>query len=85
MDEAEPFEGEAPERPAPAKAHLTPKLLRALKTGPLTVSDLARAVDREPGNGSVTRAIAALCKSGEVERADDKRYRLSSFPPSTTP
>ena len=85
IDEAEPFEAEEPERPALTTAKLAPKLLEALKAGPLTVSDLARAVGRKPGNGSVTRAMDALCRSEDVERDEDRRYRLSSFPTFQTP
>jgi hypothetical protein len=89
VDGAEPFAGEgeesAPE--APAQQELAPKLLEALADRPLGLSDLARAVGKSRGNGSVTRTMRALEAQGSVEQgAEDKLYRrCSAVPRSTTP
>jgi hypothetical protein len=87
IDAAEPFAAEEEERTpeAPAQQELAPKLLGALARGPLGLSDLARAVGKNPGNGSVTRTMRALEEQGSVERGEDKLYRLSTFPLSTRP
>jgi hypothetical protein len=88
VDEAEPFhtEGEEATTPeAPAQRELAPRLTEALARGPLGLSDLARAVGKSRGNGSVTRTMRALEAQGSVEQGEDKLYRRCSAVPRPTP
>ena len=44
----------------------------------LTLSEVAGAMDVEPSNGTLRRALERLIEDGYLERGEDKRYRPTS-------
>lgn len=70
IDKAEAPEEEV-EPAQPVVAQLTAALLDAAGEEPATVADLARLVGRDPKDGSVRNALAALQRSGEMDKTED--------------
>ena len=59
-----------------AREDLSEQLRGALTSEPQKLSDLARAVGREPADGTVRRALEALEGSGQAEKAGRGLWRL---------
>lgn len=53
---------------------LAQEVVTALRDGPLTLSDVARAVGREPSDRTVRRALDMLESDGTVSKTPDKLY-----------
>ena len=85
VDRAEPFRAEGePERPQPRRAQLAPEMLAAA-TEPLAWPDLARAVDRDPKDGTARRLRDDLLDAGELRKLDDGRLRCQGATGVGTP
>jgi hypothetical protein len=66
---ADPFEsGEQESTPAPAQVELTPEVERVLLGGPRRLADVARAVGRDPKDGTVRRVLERIGTKGEDSR-----------------
>jgi len=65
-----------PGRPAKARRELSPKILAALEQGPLNQSDIARACNRNPSDGSIRRVLDELVRQGKIGRREGRFYPL---------
>jgi len=69
IDRAEPPEDNGPAQPAqPVRAMLSDQILDAMNGTPLRLSEIAGLVGRQPKDGSVRNALAALVGDGLVSR-----------------
>jgi predicted transcriptional regulator len=59
-----------------ARDDLAEQLRGVLTREPIKLSDLARAVGRDPADGTVRRALEALEKVGHAEKAGRGLWRL---------
>ena len=82
IDEAEPFESEPTEPPAPVRTLLSTECLASLNGHPMRLAEIARAVGRGPKDGSVRNALAALAADGEVRKTREGLWeRCKGAPP----
>jgi hypothetical protein len=76
---------DAPEEKAepaqPVVSQLTAAILDAAGEKPATVADLARRVRRDPKDGSVRNALAALERSGEMAKTEEGWGRVQRCKP----
>jgi RecA-family ATPase len=75
IESADPFEEKEPS--VPKRADLAPRLLAAASE-PIRWPDLARAMGREPKDGTARRLRDDLLKSGELEKLSDGRFVVST-------
>jgi hypothetical protein len=74
VEQAEPFESDEEGEPkAPARAALAPRIVAAAAE-PMPWPDLARAIGRDPKDGTARRLRADLVKSGDLRQLEDRRY-----------
>jgi len=87
IDQAEPFESEdAPVgRPPVVSNAMASKVLEALREGPAKQADVARALGRQPSDGTVRRVLEALERDGEVVRLGDGKRALPDCQNARTP
>jgi putative DNA primase/helicase len=78
VDEAEPYEGGT--SGAVVRAELADELIDLLDDEPRTRASLARAVGREPKDGSVGNALKALKEGGRAERTEGGWRRVQVQP-----
>ncbi len=74
IDEAAPLEGESSPRPAPIVEQLTTEIAANMNGTAMSLADVARAVGRDPKDGSVRNALAALLRDGAVSKDDTGRW-----------
>ena len=70
IDEAEAPDDTSEEPATPVVSQLTTRILAAANGNAMTVADIARAVGRQPKDGSVRNALSALERGGEMRRTD---------------
>jgi hypothetical protein len=75
IEAADPFEGERSETRAPKRAELAPRLITAA-ADPLLWPDLARAIGRDPKDGTARRLRDDLLGAGELVKLDDGRLQV---------
>ncbi len=69
VDEVDPFvHPDEPERSAPVRDALAPRILAAATGAPRSRADLARAVGRDPKDRSVGRVLTSLHAAGQLHR-----------------
>ncbi len=74
VDVAEPFTSDQEDAASaqPARATLAAEILAAMNGQPASVADIARAVGRSPKDGSVRNALAALQRSGDMDKRENR-------------
>ena len=73
-------EPEKPDREAPVRDDLTPRVLAALTDTPQNRADIARAVERSPQDGSVGRVLEGLTEEGRAVRSGTVTRPLWNVP-----
>jgi 5S rRNA maturation endonuclease (ribonuclease M5) len=71
---AEPYESESQTQGAPVRDELAPRILEAIRQ-PLRLADVARAVDRDPRDGTVRRVLERLEADGEAEKDESGLWK----------
>lgn len=86
VDAADPYESDAEGLAAarPVRAELAPDMLEAARE-PIAWPDLARAIGREPKDGTARRLRDDLLDAGELKRADDGCLRAVKVPGGLAP
>jgi hypothetical protein len=80
LQQADPFTEPRVER-APARSRLTADVLQVLGSrGPMERADIARAVGRDPSDGTLRRAVKTAASAAELVQLEDGRYALASPP-----
>ena len=83
---AEPYEDpDEPERVAPARHALAPRLLAALGKERLLLKDLAERLGINPKDGTLRRTADHLVEADEIVRGNDKRYERCRVPGAIGP
>jgi putative DNA primase/helicase len=83
---AEPYKDpDEPERVAPARQALAPRLLAALGEERFLLKELAERLGMNPKDGTLRRTADHLVEAGEIVRGDDKRYERCRVPSAIGP
>lgn len=86
VERADPYAGDsdAPAAARPVRAELAPDMLAAATT-PIAWPDLARAIGREPKDGTARRLRDDLLGAGELERLPDGDLQRAGVPSGLAP